>query len=57
LGKNLALTEAKVVMIKFLKRYTKLEEVSRRSRVYELGLTYHIKDSWSIINKRILNEA
>lgn len=39
------------MMIKFLQRYDKLEEVNRKDRLLELGLTYRIKDSHCIISK------
>ena len=41
--KNLAITEMKVMMIKFLQRYENLVEL--KERMYELQLTYHIKHS------------
>ena len=50
IGKNLAITEMKVMMIKFLQRYENLVEL--KERMYELQLTYHIKHSDVRITKK-----
>ena len=52
LGKNLALTEMKVMMIKFMQRYENLQEVGLQERSYEYGLTYAIKNTESVIRKQ-----
>ena len=52
IGKNLALIEVKVFMIKFLKRYDGLieEEIKeRKSRRMSLDLTYRVKNSVSTL--------
>ena len=56
IGKNLALIEVKVLMIKFLKRYDGLieEEIKeRKSRRMSLDLTYRVKNSVSTIIRRV----
>ena len=45
IGKNLALTESKVMMIIFLKRYEKIFELEKEKRAFEMLLTVHIKNS------------
>ena len=52
IGKNLALIEVKVFMIKFLKRYYGLveEEIKeKKSRRMSLDLTYRVKNSVSTL--------
>ena len=45
IGKNLALFESKVMMIKFMKRYDKLFEPGKDNREIVMLLTNHIKNS------------
>lgn len=51
LGKNLALTEMRVMMIKFMKRYSKVVELFKGERKFELMLTLHLLQSKVIITK------
>jgi cytochrome P450 len=51
LGKNLALVEMRVMMIKFVQRYEQLAEAGRKKRAFDLGLTYHIRNSECTITK------
>lgn len=43
IGKNLALLDTKIAVIKFLQRYEGLEEISDRGFMYEFS--YHIQSS------------
>ena len=52
IGKNLALTEAKVMMIKFMQRYEKLFEPGIKERSYQMILTMHIQNTEVEITKR-----
>ena len=45
LGKTLAMIEAKVMVIKFMRRYQKLYEPGRNKRVVKMLLTMHLEDS------------
>jgi cytochrome P450 len=52
IGKNLALTEIKVMAIKFIKRYSNLVESNAKHRTYRMMLTIHIPDSEVVLTRR-----
>jgi cytochrome P450 len=51
IGKNLALTESRVMMIKFLKRYGSLVEPGIKERAYRMLLTIHIPNSEVVLTR------
>jgi cytochrome P450 len=51
LGKHLALTEMKVMMIKFMKRYASLLEPGIQERAYHMQLTITIPNSEVVLTK------
>jgi cytochrome P450 len=51
IGKNLALTETKIMVIKFMKRYGKMVEIDLKERVYEIVLAYFIKNTNCVMTK------
>jgi cytochrome P450 len=52
IGKNLALIEIKVMIIKFFKRYSNLVEPGIKERAYRFLMTLHIPNSEVVITKR-----
>jgi len=52
IGKYLALTEIKVMTIKFMQRYETLVEPMAKNREFELLLTYHMKHDKVTIKKK-----
>jgi cytochrome P450 len=54
IGKNLALLEMKVMVIKFLRRYAKLIELGLKDgkRDYDFRFVYVVKDSTVQLTKR-----
>ena len=51
IGKSLALTEMKVLMIKFVQRYENLVETKREDRAFELQTTYKMISKEVILTK------
>ena len=48
IGKNLALVETKIMMVKFMKRYHSLKEegtMNGKVREYGIGLTYYVANT------------
>jgi cytochrome P450 len=53
LGKTLALTEARVMMIKFMRRYVSLKEPGRHEQGYQMLLTVSIPNTEAVLTKRV----
>ena len=53
IGKNLALTETKVMMIKLMQRFDNVIEHSVKERKIEAPFTLHIKDCKADLIKRL----
>ena len=51
IGKSLALTEIKVMMILIMKRYEKIVELGMKSRAYDLPLGISIRNCEAILVK------
>jgi cytochrome P450 len=52
IGKNLAMTEMKVLMIKFIKRYASLVEPGIQERAIRMLVTVHIPNSEVVLTRR-----
>jgi hypothetical protein len=48
------MTEMKVMMIKFMQRYSNLEEPEATHRRLELQLTHHLTNSTAILTKKMI---
>ena len=55
IGKNLALVEMRVMMIKILLRYEKVVELGMKDRSYEMPFTVHVKNCEAdLVKKRMM---
>jgi len=52
IGKTLALTEMKVMMIKLMQRYQNVEELGFKDRTFEFAFSKHIKNAKANLTKR-----
>jgi len=51
IGRSVALTNIKVMLIKFMKRYANVAELDLKERAYEFIVTYCIKNTESVVTK------
>ena len=54
IGKTLAMTEIKVMVIKLMLRYEKVAEQGIKERAYDIPLTHHIRNPQAYLHPRKL---